>query len=114
MFNQLSIFGDDALEKYFHNTGFLRELMLNGGYRTINVLNYFKWTGIVPNDLTVKTVKLDFGGNLLVYDLNGKLIQEKNMPDAFKQAYDAVTRILRNKKYIPSKIRRNILVKINR
>lgn len=114
MYNQLSIFSDDTLEKYFHNSGFLRELMLSSGLRTINILNYFKWTGIVPGNLKVKTIKLDFGGNLLLYDMNGKLITGDKASTAYEDAYDAVVRILRNKKYIPSKIRRNILVKINR
>ena len=105
--------------------GTIKQIMKVRGLRTISIANFNAWAGI-ENDLDngVHSFKIDIqDGYVNAYGFaktkKGKDVCSRDaIQDAtdtfYKKAYDKVMEILSKEEYIPSKVRRNILVPVAR
>lgn len=106
----------NSFEKY-QLRGAIKEIMRNYGLRTISLANYNKYLG---NDTVtgIHSVKYDIMNgyiHLHDYNPNGKCgsAQENVNIETYNYVYNTILNILK-KEDIPSKVKRNILVKVNR
>lgn len=108
----------NSLEK-FQVRGAIKEIMRNYGLRTISLSNYYKHLNCTPDIEDVHSVRYDImNGYIKVHKYNDK----NKCGDAFdtvdittyNKVYNAILDIFKNEHLIPSQIKRNILVKINR
>lgn len=106
----------NSYEKY-QLRGAIKEIMRNYGLRTISIANYNRYLGNDTN-VGVHSVKYDIMNgyiHLHDYNPNGKCgtPQENVDLETYADVYSTVLSILKNED-IPSKVKRNILVKVNR
>lgn len=106
----------NSYEKY-QLRGAIKEIMRNYGLRTISLANYNRYLGNDTN-VGVHSVKYDIMNgyiHLHDYNPNGKCgtPQENVDLETYADVYSTVLSILKNED-IPSKVKRNILVKVNR
>ena len=99
--------------------GTIKQLMRVNGLRTINLSNYFYWKNMTNSDFvdisTVSTVKLNIqDGYLNMFDSNNNKIDDEKAASLYKNVYKVITYIIDDYDKIPYKIKRNILVKMNR
>lgn len=106
-----------SYEKY-QLRGAIKEIMKNYGLRTISLANYNKWLGNTTVE-GVHSVRYDIMNGYIhmhEFNSNGKV----GMPydsvgvDVYQKVYDTILNILKTENEIPSKVKRNILVKVNR
>lgn len=105
----------------FQIRGAIKEIMRNYGLRTISLSNYYKHINAEPEAKDVHSVKYDImNGYIKVYkykDLNKNICGEAfDTVDikTYNKVYSTILDILNNEHLIPSRIKRNILVKVNR
>lgn len=101
----------------------LKDLMKVRGLRSINFSNYLRWkNGGEINPLPwLHSLKLNLmDGYLYMYGYRnendhraGKRIENATV-EMYNEAYELVKKILEDEENIPSKVRRNILVKLTR
>ena len=112
-------FKNNGLEK-FQVRGAIKEIMRNYGLRTISLANYFKYLNTTPEINNVHSVRYDImNGYIKVHKYRGK---DNKCGDAFEtvdmatynNVYDTILEIINNSHTIPSRVKRNILVKVNR
>ena len=102
----------------FQVRGAIKEIMRNYGLRTISLANYAKFSG---EELTnnIHSVRYDIMNgyiHLHGFNNNGKCglpLETVNM-ETYNDVYKTILNIFDNEENIPSKIKRNILVKVNR
>lgn len=100
--------------------GTIKQFMRVRGLRTISLANYTKFMNQPVDDMNVHSVKFDImNGYLYLHafnQLNGKCGKQIENPsiDTYEQVYELFGNILQNEKAIPSKVKRNILVKVCR
>lgn len=103
----------------FQIRGAIKEIMRNYGLRTISLSNYYKYLNISPIIKNVHSVRYDImNGYIKVHQYDNK----NRCGDAFEtvdiktynSVYSTIIDILDNEYKIPSRIKRNILVKVNR
>ena len=106
----------NAVEKY-QIRGAIKEIMRNYGLRTISLANYNRYLGDNTTE-GVHSVKYDImNGYIHLHDYkpNGKCgdAQENVEIETYNTVYKTILNILNNTT-MPSKVKRNILVKVNR
>ena len=95
------------------------------GLRTISISNYNAWRGNVPDTNGIHSLKLDIQSGYLnifgyrVASKSGKLMCsteaiENASAETYKNVYKQVMDILNNEENIPTKVRKNILVRMAR
>ena len=100
--------------------GSIKQLMTFRGLRMINLANYLLWSGKPKKDFEeIHSVKFDImNGYINVYS-NGKngrageKIENLNTT-MYRKIYNLIVDIFKNEGDIPSKLKRNILVRVNR
>lgn len=102
----------------FQVRGAIKEIMRNYGLRTISLSNYEKFTD-KPNNTGIHSVKYDIMNgyiHLHSYKENGKcgLPLDSVSMNTYNDVYSTILTILKNEEMIPTKIKRNILVRVNR
>lgn len=103
----------------FQVRGAIKEIMRNLGLRAISISNYYKWLGKESMLPYVHSVRYDIMNGYIrihTFGSNGKsgpALENVSMP-VYSQIYSIVLEILGKETLIPAKVRRNILVKINR
>ena len=96
--------------------GTLKQVMKVRGLRTINLQNYLNFkcsdnSAIYP----AVTLKLNLqDGYLNMFDCHNHKLENDVAAGLYDNVYNLVTEIFENEDLIPSKLKRNILVKINR
>lgn len=105
-------FTDYQKEQY---RGTIKQIMKVRGLRTISFTNYNKWSGTNPLELAdVHSCKLDLqDGYLNLFDQFNMKIEDAST-SLYRDVYNKVNEILNRENDIPYKVKRNILVKINR
>lgn len=106
----------NSYEKY-QLRGAIKEIMRNYGLRTISLANYNRYLGNDTNN-GIHSVKYDImNGYIHLHDYkeNGKCgsAQENVDVETYANVYNTVLNILKNED-MPNKVKRNILVKVNR
>jgi hypothetical protein len=103
----------------FQVRGAIKEIMRNYGLRTISLANYYKHMDITPN-VDVHSVKYDImNGYIKLYRHNknntkcGDAYETVDV-NIYNDVYNTITTILNSENTIPSKVKRNILVKVSR
>lgn len=102
----------------FQIRGAIKEIMRNYGLRTISLANYDKFTENTTCD-NVHSVKYDImNGYIHLHEYNkngrcGNAIENVDI-NLYKKVYKTILYILDNEHTLPSKVKRNILVKVNR
>lgn len=96
--------------------GTIKQLMKVNGFRTISISNYNNWKGTVINPVSpVSSLKYNLqDGYLNLFDSHNNKIDDDTAASVYKDVYDVVMEIFKNENKIPHKIKRNILIKINR
>lgn len=103
--------------------GTIKQIMKVRGLRTISLANYNAWKGNEVNEDGVHSLKLDLqDGYVNIYGFKknskNKLVCGDAVQDAsvefYKNAYEQVMSLLTEEYMIPSKIKRNILVRLAR
>lgn len=104
----------------FQVRGAIKEIMRNYGLRSISLSNYFKYLNITPLVKDVHSVKYDImNGYIKVHkyrennDKCGDAFETVSI-ETYKQTYNTILEILDAEHMIPSRVKRNILVKVNR
>ena len=102
----------------FQVRGAIKEIMRNYGLRTISLANYDKYTENTTCD-NIHSVRYDIMNgyiHLHGYNKNGKCGEALETVDlsVYKKVYQTILNILDSEHTIPSKVKRNILVKVNR
>lgn len=106
----------------FQVRGAIKEIMRNYGIRTISIKNYFEYLGITPTIENVHSVRYDIMNgyiNAFGYKENdpkrrcGEPLGSISN-DTYKEIYNILENLITNKYNIPSKQKRNILIKVNR
>ena len=106
----------------FQIRGAIKEIMRNYGVRTISLKNYSDYLGITPTVDDIHSVRYDImNGYIVAYGY------KENDPkrrcgeplgtisnDTYKEVYNILENLVSNKHDIPSKQKRNILIKVNR
>ena len=101
----------------FQVRGAIKEIMRNYGLRTISLKNYHEF--INSEKTNVHSVKYDImNGYIKVYkykknNLCGEAFDTVDI-NTYNNIYNDIVKILENEHTIPSRIKRNILVKVNR
>ena len=104
----------------FQVRGAIKEIMRNYGLRSISLSNYFKYLDVKPTIENVHSIKYDImNGYIKVHkyrDNDTRCGEAYDTVDinTYKGAYNTILDILNDEGKIPSKIKRNILVKVNR
>lgn len=107
----------------FQIRGAIKEIMRNYGLRTISIKNYFDFIGETNETLkNVHSVKYDImNGYIKIYgykpnDSKKRYGEAKeNVNNAtYKAIYNVLESLLKKEQHIPSKIKRNIMVSVNR
>lgn len=98
--------------------GTIKQIMKVRGLRTISLDNYNKWLKR-KNTTGVHSLKLDIQDgyiNAYEYANNGRCgsIINDGTTDLYANIYEQVNEILNRESEIPTKVRRNILVKLSR
>jgi hypothetical protein len=106
-----------AYEKY-PLRGAIKEIMRNYGLRTISLANYNKWSG-TETVAGIHSVKYDImNGYIHMHDFkeNGRCGAPYETIDVnvYQDVYNTIQHILKTEDTIPAKVKRNILVKVNR
>ena len=101
----------------FQVRGAIKEIMRNYGLRTISLKNYHEF--INSEKTNVHSVKYDImNGYIKVhkYKANNQCGEAFDTVDikTYNSIYNDIIKILENEHTIPSRIKRNILVKVNR
>lgn len=105
--------------------GTLKQIMKVRGLRTISISNYNNWRGVKPDVNGIHSLKLDIQSgylNIFGYRVAAKSGRLMCSPDAienasaetYKNVYNQVMNILNDEANIPSKERKNILVRMAR
>ena len=103
--------------------GTIKQIMKVRGLRTISLANYSNWKGLTPGENGIHSLKLDIQDgylNIYGYQVNGKgnLACGQAIQDApaslYESAYKQVMSLINDEASIPSRVRRNILVKVAR
>ena len=98
-----------------NSRGPLKEMMMLRRIRRVDIHNYLNWKGYLPSTFPVRSVKIDLLNNYLyLYDRDNKKIDNETANTLYPQVYDMVMEIFKNEKLIPTKQRKNIVVKVNR
>lgn len=104
----------------FQVRGAIKEIMRNYGLRTISLSNYKKYLGESIKKDDVHSVKYDImNGYIKVHgykensDRCGDAFSTVNI-ETYNRIYNTILNILNSEHQIPSKTKRNILVKVNR
>lgn len=101
--------------------GSIKQIMKVRGLRSVNFVNYDVWCN-TKSLMPIHSVKFDLqDGYINLYSTNdnvndkrsGKMI-ENATEEQYQYAYDKVQKIIANESHIPSKTKRNILVKVTR
>ena len=106
----------------FHVRGAIKEIMRNYGVRTISLKNYFDYLGITPTVDGIHSLRYDIMNGYIKaygYKKGDKLLRcgdpiESISIKEYKIIYDILESLVTNRHNIPSKIKRNILIKVNR
>lgn len=106
----------------FQIRGSIKEIMRNYGIRTISFKNYFDYLGTTPTLNNIHSVRYDIMNGYIKaysYKKNDKLKRcgdpiETISNNDYKIIYDILDSLVTNRHNIPNKIKRNIIVKINR
>lgn len=103
--------------------GTIKQIMKVRGLRTISLANYNNWKGNEVDENGVHSLKLDLqDGYVNIYGFKknsknnytcGNIVQDAPM-ELYHSAYDQVMQLLSEETQIPSKVRRNILVRLAR
>ena len=109
-----------SYEKY-QLRGAIKEIMRNYGLRTISLANYNKWSG-TETVAGIHSVKYDImNGYIKAYGYKqGDSLRRCGDPletisnNDYKEIYNILESLITNKHDIPSKQKRNILIKVNR
>lgn len=121
-FNNMAKFMKKIQNGYekFQIRGAIKEIMRNYGLRSISLSNYFKYLNTTPTVKDVHSVKYDImNGYIKVHKYRdndtrcGEVYDTVDI-NTYKSAYNTILDILNDEDKIPSKIKRNILVKVNR
>ena len=103
--------------------GTIKQIMKVRGLRTISLANYNAWKGGTPGANGIHSLKLDLQDGYLNiygygYNSKGKAICGEAVQDAsedlYANAYKQVMNLIDEENSIPSRVRRNILVKLSR
>lgn len=105
--------------------GTLKQIMKVRGLRTISLSNYNNWLGVAPDPNGIHSLKLDLQSgylNIFGYRTAAKSGRLMCSPDAienataetYKNVYNQVMNILNDEAKIPTKERKNILVRMAR
>jgi hypothetical protein len=106
-----------SYEKY-QLRGAIKEIMRNYGLRTISLANYNKWSG--AEDVNgIHSVKYDImNGYIHMHSFkdDGRCGAPYESIDVnvYQNVYNTIQHILKTEETIPAKVKRNILVKVNR
>lgn len=107
----------------FQVRGAIKEIMRNYGVRTISLKNYFDYLGTTTATLNdIHSVRYDImNGYIKAYGYKkGDSLRRCGEPietisiNEYKVIYDILESLVTNRHNIPSKIKRNILIKVNR
>ncbi len=106
----------------FQIRGAIKEIMRNYGVRTISLKNYFDYLGITPTVDNIHSLRYDImNGYIKAYGYKqGDSLRRCGDPletisnDDYKEIYNILESLITNKHDIPSKQKRNILIKVNR
>ena len=105
----------DAFKKVIDTRGPMKEYMMLRRIRRIDIYNYLEWKGFMPTTFPVRSIKIDLlNSYLYMYDVNNRKIDNDTANTLYPQVYDMVMEIFNNETVIPSKKKRNILVKVSR
>lgn len=104
--------------------GTLKQIMKVRGLRTISLSNYNDWRGVAQDVNGIHSLKLDLqSGYLNIFGYRtastGRLMCdteaiENASAETYKNVYNQVMNILKDEENIPSKVRKNILVRMAR
>lgn len=106
----------------FQVRGAIKEIMRNYGLRTISLKNYYDYINSESDNNNVHSVKYDIMNGYIKmhqYKTNdsqkrcGEPLETVDI-DTYKYVYDTIVKILNSEHTIPNRIKRNILVKVNR
>ena len=94
----------------------------NYGIRTISIKNYFDYLGITSTLKDIHSVRYDIMNGYIkayAYKKGDKLKRcgdpiETISNNDYKEIYNILENLITNRHNIPSKIKRNIIVKVNR
>ena len=99
--------------------GTIKEMMRVRGLRAISLKNYYSWLD-KENKTGVHSLKINLeDGFIHMYCGNGngnragKRIESVN-DDTYDKVFGAINDILKNEKEMPSKVKRNVMVKMSR
>ena len=107
----------------FQVRGAIKEIMRNYGLRSISIKNYFDYTGDVTDVLKdVHSVKYDImNGYIKVHNFKENDAKrrcgdakETVSNDTYKAIYNVLDSLVKGEGKIPFKVKRNIMVKVNR
>lgn len=106
----------------FQIRGAIKEIMRNYGIRTISLKNYFDYLGITPTVDDIHSLRYDIMNGYIkayTYKKGDKLMRcgdpiETISLNDYKIIYDILDSLVTNRHNIPSKQKRNILIKVNR
>ena len=106
----------------FQIRGAIKEIMRNYGVRTISLKNYFDYLGITPTVDGIHSLRYDIMNGYIkayAYKKGDKLMRcgdpiETISLNEYKIIYDILESLVTNRHNIPGKIKRNILIKVNR
>ena len=106
----------------FQIRGAIKEIMRNYGIRTISLKNYFDYLGTTTTLNDIHSVRYDIMNGYIkayAYKKGDKLLRcgepiETISLNDYKIIYDILESLVTNRHNIPSKIKRNILIKVNR
>jgi hypothetical protein len=106
----------------FQIRGAIKEIMRNYGIRTISFKNYFDYLGITPTINDIHSLRYDImNGYIKAYGYKkGDSLRRCGEPiesisnDEYKEIYNILENLITNTHKIPSKQKRNIIVKVNR
>jgi hypothetical protein len=108
----------------FQIRGAIKEIMRNYGLRTISIKNYYEYLKQpCPDALSgIHSVKYDImNGYIIAYNFkaNDKLRRCGDpigtvANDTYREIYNVLESLAKNEHNIPSKVKRNIMVKVNR
>lgn len=125
MFNFLkNLFMSTKARQDYHKEeirGTIKEIMKTRGLRSISLSNYNKWKERDTSNMWLHSVKINMeDGYLYMYDYNksnrrqpGERYEKPTMA-MYEEAYSQIREVLNNEDKMPFKIKRNILVKMNR
>lgn len=106
-----------SYEKY-RLRGAIKETMRNYNLRTISLANYGKYLGENPVE-GIHSVRYNImNGYIQMYGFgpDGRCgsVYESIDVDTYQKVYDTILQIIKTENEIPFKVKRNILVKVNR